>query len=638
MDITSAIDRFITNKMYDYAVLINGKWGSGKTYFVTESLVPHLKESGHDVNYLSLYGVSSTEEISQMLCIQAIKDKLGKAGTLADSKGGQIVTALASAAAKIGLGKIGSDASSLEEIISKLPNYANNVIIFDDLERCCCDINEVLGYINNFVEHSSAAVILVANEEEIGKWQLERNPELQTLIAMDSRVEINQPLTTKDYFNKIVNGGQEIAKTSFAPDELELRRKLIFHSNERYRHIKEKVIGLTIDYMPDLPVVFRQLIEDKIKKRPILQGAMLNMLDRLVEIAQNNEHENLRTFQYFLEKSSVIFEVINCQYPTLHQIILEYAYQSAIWHMKGLPMPKWEEDYGNQEMDRDGRFTFNQVFGFKFIDELIKNNAIDTVYVNEVLSRYARLAEMRGQLSDDPFQFISRWNLEEDAQVKEWLDAIEANIRNGKYSTGLFSGLLRHIAELKRYNIMVDKCDSIFSAMKEYVKSADPDNLEALDRERFILDGETGDFYRAMCIQLDELIGTAKQLSEKEQFEKAIEDTDCWASNLIGASSNAGSVIGHSFVYWIEPAKILALITVSSNSELSQFRSALNCVYDRHVYYEHKNDDLEHLTVLCDGIKQMETSSWGQVKKAYQEWLLNDIRNYLTWVTPRGEN
>ena len=76
MNIIPAIDRFINNRLYHYSLLINGKWGSGKTYFVKETLIPHIEKTNRDVNYLSLYGIRSTDEITRMLCVQAIKNKI----------------------------------------------------------------------------------------------------------------------------------------------------------------------------------------------------------------------------------------------------------------------------------------------------------------------------------------------------------------------------------------------------------------------------------------------------------------------------------------------------------------------------------------------------------------------------------
>ena len=160
---------------------------------------------------------------------------------------------------------VGAGKTGIENIAELLPNYDNNVIIFDDLERCGCSINEVLGYINNFVENSEASVILVANEEEIGKWQLDRNPEMRMLIAMDSRVKVEMPPTMEDFISEVDNRGREKQeKTIFSPNEIEYRRKAIFHSNEGYRAIKEKVIGLTIDYEAKLESIFKTMIEKNI--------------------------------------------------------------------------------------------------------------------------------------------------------------------------------------------------------------------------------------------------------------------------------------------------------------------------------------------------------------------------------------
>lgn len=59
MDVITAIDNFIESRMYHYALLINGKWGTGKTYFVKETLIPHINESDRDVYYRYLERIKS---------------------------------------------------------------------------------------------------------------------------------------------------------------------------------------------------------------------------------------------------------------------------------------------------------------------------------------------------------------------------------------------------------------------------------------------------------------------------------------------------------------------------------------------------------------------------------------------------
>lgn len=638
MDIIPAIDRFINKRMYHYALLINGGWGSGKTYFVKETLIPHIKDSEHDVNYLSLYGIKSTDEISQMLCVQALKDKApDKVKKALESKSGQIGTKIATAALRFGMNLVGAGETVIENIAELLPNYDNNIIIFDDLERCGCPINEVLGYINNFVEHSEASVILVANEEEIGKWQLDRNPEMQMLIAMDSRIKVDLPPTMEDFINEVGNRGREKQeKTTFSPDEMEYRRKAIFHSNEGYRAIKDKVIGLTIDYEPELESIFKKMIENNIPEG-ILRNRLISELEWFISIVEKDKHKNLRTFQYFLEKISIIFDAIDNQYSTLHQALIRYTYRSSVRYMKGEKMPEWDGDYGNQVFGSDNPFYPDQELGFRFIDELILKNTIDSLYARDVLAHVSRIAEKKGQLTNDPYQFISGWWTAEDEKVREWLEEIEVNIRSGKYSTELYTELIRYIAELKVHHVMEEKCDSIFQAMQDYIKAIDSEELEHLDRERFILDGETGKIYRSMCEVISQLINTAKTETEKQKYIDALNDSEHWAKNLVNASANKGNLEGHSFIYWLEPERILERIVGSNNKELYQFRNALRAVYDTRVYYEHMKDDYYHLKALHDGVETLDTSAWGEVKKAYKDWIANDISRYLERIKPDSE-
>ena len=67
-DILTTIDRFIIQRFFHYALMINGKWGCGKTFFVENKLVPHIRQNlCMDVNYISLYGVNNTDAITATL-------------------------------------------------------------------------------------------------------------------------------------------------------------------------------------------------------------------------------------------------------------------------------------------------------------------------------------------------------------------------------------------------------------------------------------------------------------------------------------------------------------------------------------------------------------------------------------------
>lgn len=637
-DIIQIIERFIDHRMYNYALMINGKWGCGKTYYIQNTLIPYLKSkeySGrnkYDVNYISLYGVCSTDEISRMLCVQALKDKMGKAGKLIDSKGGQITTLLLSTVTKSCIEKIGLEKSALEDLISIFPNYKNNIIIFDDLERCNGDISEVLGYINNFVEHSEASIILVANEEEIGNWQLERNPEMQLCVALNKRIDVDvdptEEETVKNYFSN--NKKQEhIQRESYTLDQLEQKRRAIFRGDEKYKRIKEKVIGQTINFEPDLKTLFME-ITNRCIKNTAEQNLIISMLDELVKVAEQEKHANLRTFQFFLEKENIIFEAINEEYSSLHRTILLYCYRSAVRYMKGMEMPKWNGDYGDQRFG--GKLLFGTTLtGFKFIDDLIVTNHFVEKDVKDVLFRFTRITEKKGQFLDDPYQKIGNWHLASDEELKSWLMEIKDNIGKGKYSTELYPGILSRVANISSYNIMTDICNDVFYTMKNYIQNTDPNTLEDIPHEHYMLNEKTAKMYKNQITEIEELIKEAKKESEKNVFEKAMKE-DAWGTTLFEIVSNS-DLQWHSFIYWIEPEIIANKIAKSSNKELQQFRFALQYCYESNrVSYENK--DIDNLTELKRLLDAANKSEMGEIQKNYYTWIVNDISGYLERIDP----
>ncbi|WP_316168417.1 MULTISPECIES: P-loop NTPase fold protein [unclassified Bradyrhizobium] len=138
-----------------FAVLVSGPWGVGKTYLVKAFLKDKFQEDTANYVYVSLYGLSSIEEIDDALFQAAFPVMTGTAAKVA----GRI--------AKTGLKflKIEPGDWDIKDFLNK---FKAKVYVFDDLERCEAPINKVLGYINQFVEHGGAKVIVLANEQEIG--------------------------------------------------------------------------------------------------------------------------------------------------------------------------------------------------------------------------------------------------------------------------------------------------------------------------------------------------------------------------------------------------------------------------------------------------------------------------------------
>ena len=159
---------FDGKKNFEYAVLLNGAWGSGKTWFVKQYL-KKKKDQGKKICYVSLNGIAKTSMIDEAI-FKSIHPILGsKSAKLA----GQILKGTLKAIIKVDLDNDGKSDGNIAGSIPNidLPDYLkindNFILVFDDLERCELKKEEVLGYINYFVEQEGIKTLIVSNEEEI---------------------------------------------------------------------------------------------------------------------------------------------------------------------------------------------------------------------------------------------------------------------------------------------------------------------------------------------------------------------------------------------------------------------------------------------------------------------------------------
>jgi hypothetical protein len=201
------IQYYCSLKEPGYALLINGKWGIGKTQLVKRILEAIKGSAPTDkpkTKYLfvSLYGMRSTSEIGDELYTQ-LHPLLSSKGMAIASK---IAKGLLKASLKIDLesGNSVTAAPIIPEI--DLPEYLKNtegsVLVFDDLERSEIPINESLGYINSFVELQGYNAIIIANEVEVSD-QTAYQKIAEKLIGKKFEVASHVNLVFDDFCNEI---------------------------------------------------------------------------------------------------------------------------------------------------------------------------------------------------------------------------------------------------------------------------------------------------------------------------------------------------------------------------------------------------------------------------------------------------
>lgn len=155
-----------------FAVLLKGEWGSGKTWFINryrENNAERNEKRGQRFLYISLYGMTELSDIEYAF-FQQLHPVLSSKGIALAST---VLKGILRGTLKIDLDHDQKDDGTITIQIPEinLPEYLENtdksILIFDDLERCKIDINNLLGYINYFVEQQGLKVVLVANEKQI---------------------------------------------------------------------------------------------------------------------------------------------------------------------------------------------------------------------------------------------------------------------------------------------------------------------------------------------------------------------------------------------------------------------------------------------------------------------------------------
>ncbi|CNI36133.1 KAP family P-loop domain [Yersinia rohdei] len=137
----------------NFAVLINGPWGIGKTYLIKKYINQVFGEAKKRCIYISLSGLTSSSDIDREILAELYPILKGRA-----SKFSALFLSVLAVLMRWSV-KVNYDYFRKED--------KNSVYIFDDLERCGFSIVDALSYINEYVEHSGCKVIIISNESDI---------------------------------------------------------------------------------------------------------------------------------------------------------------------------------------------------------------------------------------------------------------------------------------------------------------------------------------------------------------------------------------------------------------------------------------------------------------------------------------
>lgn len=247
----------------NYAVIINGPYGIGKTYYFKNVLGPAINKiklpkdnrKQFTAIHISLFGLKSLEEIQTEIFVSLYPILKHKGLKLAAGIGKSIIRGIAQINK---LGDIDKYIADNEIKADKWLSYDELVICFDDIDRKSDSLNlkDVFGFINSIVENLGAKVLIIANEQQL--------------------------INDKDYSVEV----------------------------------REKVIGVSIQFAPDTETVYREIIKSKYSTADKIYFKFLaeneNKIADVIKLNQNN----FRNLIFFLEHFKNIFYSLQTIFST----------------------------------------------------------------------------------------------------------------------------------------------------------------------------------------------------------------------------------------------------------------------------------------------------------------------------------
>ena len=287
--------------------MVNGVLG--KTYFWNNKIkkkIESMQLNGkrYTTIYMSLYGISNLEEISKKIFIETTQLMDKNLRKFMDANDQTTIPEYA---------KTGIDMANFFGVTQNgdKVDYADffstddKVLCFDDLERANVDVIDILGYINNFVEHDHIKTIIICNEKELSTKLKSSNLEMKTFIAtylLDKQDELNK--TDKPMVEKI-------------QDKIEH----VFDKANDYERIKEKLIGETFEYAPKFDYIINGILM-RYEKNPDLIRFLRENTGLIISTFNKSGTRNLRILKHALNDFSKIYEMVNKSYPnTSHRVM-----------------------------------------------------------------------------------------------------------------------------------------------------------------------------------------------------------------------------------------------------------------------------------------------------------------------------
>lgn len=644
-EIVDVLMNYIDENIYNYAVMIDGEWGCGKTYFIKERLCVELEKHEEDkannksgykqkgIIYLSLYGVKSLEEISKKILMESYLTKTGHAkGFL--KKGTKIAGTMLPMLFDVikPITGLELESENVSNALGSFLSVKDSILIFDDLERCNCPVNEVLGYINTYVEHDGMKVIIVANQKEIGKSAYLENQELKYLVAANENIKLEEDTEGKSnfYFQSKKETNENVVEIKTVKD----RMNKLFGQDVLYEKVKEKLVGITIYYYPALQGVFYKLIKNKgIDDR--LQSFLLEKCSFYEDYMVMQEHPNLRTFQFYLSKMKVLYNEIDklqsIGQESFLKYIIQYSFKVCVCYKNGTLKQNWKgnEEYGFKTIGKTDKFRND--LAFRFVDEFVIKSTLDENKVKKMLEVFEDEYIKKRKEEVNVFRELELgWYLSDDKTVEEKVKKVIVALKQDKFEINEYPRIVGLFIELEQIGFSNEIVENMILAMKNNVRNLNK-RVSIGEEYSMLQEGEKKKRCKEILADIQNEIDQHFQIHISDTMEAYLEKEDSWAESLHEYIMKNRIEICNTdgFLAQYDISQLVVKISKSKSYDIHAFRGCILALYLQTSIGDALKLEREKIEELKERIEKIDQSHFDKIKKMQIGYLILNLQKVI---------
>lgn len=565
------------------ALVLHGEWGSGKTYYCENDLKAALKDIDVKTCRVSLFGVSDYDEICKRVLASRLhiyENAKDRVGTAMNIFKKSAIEAGTSALSSK-LADLGIQVSVNSDLMLSLIDMTKVLVILDDSERSSFahDDRSFLGFVNNMVENHGWHVMLVRN----------------------------QPLSFEDDCSV------------------------------------EKAVISQIEYEPDLQVLYRVMVKDKLRipeqigfkvKDAVIDGLKGSLVNARALL------RSIPSINYALNTSVLFDESIdfNGRVKAFSDFV-GYAIQASA----GI-VPKEPKDanssmsiFDDSELqDYDYYLTLS-----KALAPLTEGKDVDPETVKSSFIKYVLKKNPNSAADVEVQEMEYHWGTLrclEDSQVELLANQFKDMLAKGQYSQGWFYKIIMFTLDLINLGFWDESFRENLLDSLRHAANHDPNcDAAALRQER----DNMNDFY---CTDANLIMDKLITVVEQDERDR---DLNRISLEFSIVDQNTGKTISAFFEKAIKsenqnrilnvPAETVAMATYegtadSQNSLHSFFHTGMKKYTDEHSL----NEAIEWLKMIdAQLVKVGSKSRMGGLRT---KWIRNDINQAIATLNERAQD